>query len=255
VRLSISGRVVEIAYKDVAIPTPDFIRLAREIGYDGVELRLTQLHPDMSDNEIDTVAGALRSTEAAFTRYLTSKVGDEEQWGQFARCVGLAKHLGAESVGIWVSDIPWTQRCCELLADHDLPLVLQTHSGPFIGTPEDCGSFLEAVDRPNLRFMYDPSHFYAAGKPYGAEVIARFRDVIAGFGFQKYGVEDRDGKKHYRILPWDSPKGVRIEEAIAGMRQVGFDGLITIIEPRDEKRSPQEQMQYYYDHVTRLLSA
>ncbi len=254
-RLSISGRVIEIAYRDVAIPTPDFIYLARRIGYDGVELRITQLHPGMSDSDIDAVAGALKSTEAAFTRYLTSKVGDEVQWGQFARCVGLAKHLGAESVGIWVSDIPWTQRCCELLADQDLPLVLQTHIGPFIGTPDDCGAFLEAVDRPNLRFMYDPSHFYASGEPYGADVMERFRDVIAGFGFQKYEVEDKDGKKRFHVLPWDSPKGVMLEEAVAGMRQIEFDGLITVIEPRDGKSSPQEQMQYCYDQVTRLLSA
>lgn len=253
-RLSISGRVVEIAYRDVALPTGDFIRLARKIGYDGVELRITQLKPDMPESEIDDISAILQKTGATFTRYMTWKVGDEEQWAQFVRCVGLAKRLGAESVGIWVVDVAWTKRCCDLLADHGLPLVLQVHSGPHLGTPEHCRAFLEAVKRPNLRLMYDPAHFYLNGKPYGPEVIEQFRDVIFCGGFQKIERYEENGKVKSRRLPWDSPSGVRLEEAVAGLRRIGFNGPITVIEPYDETRSPEAQMRDYYVHLRRMLT-
>jgi sugar phosphate isomerase/epimerase len=41
--LSLSGRVIEVEYRFCELSVPEFLRLARECGFDAVELRATQL--------------------------------------------------------------------------------------------------------------------------------------------------------------------------------------------------------------------
>jgi sugar phosphate isomerase/epimerase len=247
--------LVEIEYRDVAMPTADFIAMAKETGYDGVELRITQVPDDADSREVGNIRRGLSSHHLRLTRLLTHNV-DEKRWDSFQRYVHVAQALGAESVGIWVVNVEWTQKACDHLGLLGLPLVLQTHSGKFIGTPEDCHKFLADVGRDNLLYMYDPSHFYSARKPYGPAVIESFKGKIFCGGFQKYGVEtDAAGKLQMFSLPWDSPRGVQFEPVVEGFRRIGCDGFITVIEPYEEGQDARERARYFAQQLRRLLEA
>lgn len=251
--LSLSGRLVEIRYKDVEMPTIDFIAMAKDTGYQGVELRTTQVHSDPDASANDQITDALKSQEMRLTRLLTHDV-TEEKWDSFKRYVELAVKLNAESVGIWVKSVEWTQKACDLLAEYNLPLVLQTHAGGFIGTPEECLEFVKNVDRDHLMFMYDASHFYAAGKPYGPDVIEMFKDRIFCGGFQQYVADtDPDGKRRLVNVPWDLPVGVRFDVVIEGLKRIDYDGFITVIEPRKEGQDTRQKAAYFAEQIRKLL--
>ena len=51
-RLSLSGRIIEVLYRYCEPSVPEFMRLARECGYDAVELRATQLPPGTTTAEV-----------------------------------------------------------------------------------------------------------------------------------------------------------------------------------------------------------
>jgi len=251
--ISLSGRLVEIRYRDVAVPTLDFLALARETGYDGVELRATQVADRADAPEAQAIGRGLAQHRLRLTRLLTLGV-NEETWERFEAYVEVARALGAESVGIWVQDVAWTRRACDHLGEAGLPLVLQTHSGEFIGTPEDCLAFHAAVGRRNLRFMYDPAHFYLARKPYGEPAVRRMADVIHCGGFQKIGAETGpDGKWRSFRLDWDDPRGVRFEPVIAAFRAVGMDNHITVIEPYEERQDARARAAGYARKLRALL--
>jgi len=253
--LSLSGRLVEIGYRDVAVPTLDFIAMARQAGYDGVELRTTQVPADADAPEASSIREALSAQDMRLTRLLTLKV-NEESWRRFEAYVELARALGAETVGIWVSDPDWTRRACERLAEFGLPLVLQTHSGEFIGTPEDCLAFHRTVGSDNLFYMYDPAHFHMARKAYGPEVIRRFGSLIHCGGFQKFGAEtDPEGRLRSFRLDWGSPRGVQFEPVIEGFRAIGMDNHITVIEPYVEGRDAAERARTFSACLRGLLEA
>lgn len=253
--LSLSGRLIEVLYRDTAMPTTEFIALAKEAGYQGVELRTTQVPPDAESREVAAVGQALKAHGMRLTRLLGPKV-DAGTWGDFVAYVAVARALGAESVGIWVVDEEWTRRACEHLEPFGLPLVLQTHAGKHIGTPEDCLAFHRAVGKPNLKFMYDPSHFYAARKPYGLSVLREMAALIDCGGFQKYGVEtDPDGKIRSWRLEWDDPHGVQFPPVIVGFRAIGMDNHITVIEPYEEGQDTAARARAYAAYLKRLLAA
>ena len=254
-QLSLSGRLIEIAYKDVAMPTPDFIAMAKETGYQGVELRMTQVPQDAASPEIARIKSALDSNKMRHTRLLTHDV-QEKKWDSFVKYVEVARALNAESVGIWVHDVEWTRKACEYLKKFNLPLVLQTHAGKYIGTPEDCHKFTADVNCDNLFYMYDPSHFYMAHKPYGPEIVEQFKGKIFCGGFQKYGVEtDAKGQPHSFELPWDSERGVQLQAAIEGFRKIGYDGFITVIEPLEKGQDHRERALYFATQLKRMLAA
>ena len=251
------------------MPTCEFIAMARECGYDGVELRTTQVPivsgqvpmvsgqapNDSNAPDVEKIGQALRSNGMRLTRLLTHNL-DEARWESFRRYVDVAHALGAESVGVWVVSVEWTRKGCDYLAQFGLPLVLQTHTGKFIGTPEDCHKFHAEVGRENLLFMYDPSHFYANRKPYGADVVATFAGKIFCGGFQKYGVEtDAAGKLRFFPLPWDSSNGVQFEPVIEGFRRIPQmrDGFITVIEPHAKGYDSRERALYFARHLKALL--
>ena len=251
--LSLSGRLVEIQYRDVEMPTPDFIALAKNAGYQGVELRTTQVDADPGAASNELIVDSLKSNGMRLTRLLTHDVV-EAKWDSFKRYVELAKKLNAESVGIWVKSVEWTRKACDLLAENGLPMVLQTHSGGFIGTPDECHEFVKNVGRDNLMYMYDASHFYAAGKPYGPEVIESLKDRIFCGGFQNYVAEtDPNGKRRLVNMPWDSPVGVRFDVVIEGFRRIGYDGFITVIEPLREGQKTLELASCFAGYIRRLL--
>ena len=52
-RLSLSGRIIEIEYRFCELSVPEFLRLARECGYDAVELRATQLPAETTRAEVE----------------------------------------------------------------------------------------------------------------------------------------------------------------------------------------------------------
>ena len=251
--ISLSGRLIEIRYRDVDMPTPEFIAAAKEAGFDGVELRSTQLPAAPDGDAVGAIAAALAEHAMRLTRVLGGKV-NADTWDAFAATVQTARALNAETLGIWVVDEEWTRKACDLTAEHDLAIVLQTHSGPHIGTPEDSLRFMEAVGRPNLKLMYDPSHFYAARKPYGPEAIEMLAPHIHCGGFQKYFAEtDAAGKLRTPRVEWDAEIGVQFPPVIEGFRAIGMDNHITCIEPHTDGQDSPERMAHYAAALRSLL--
>lgn len=50
-KLSLSGRLIEVEYRHCEMDVPDFMRLAKECGYDAVEFRATQIPAETTEEE------------------------------------------------------------------------------------------------------------------------------------------------------------------------------------------------------------
>src|SRR5438270_11695198 len=116
-QLSLSGRIIEIEYRACELNVLDFLRLARECGYDAVELRATQL-PD-----------GTRLEEAEQFRRMADRLGlrisccippgltaDELGLQRLERFVTLARRLECETLKVWIGAAGWLQQACDRLA-------------------------------------------------------------------------------------------------------------------------------------------
>jgi sugar phosphate isomerase/epimerase len=291
-RLSLSGRIIELQYRSCELGVPDFLRLARESGYDAVELRATQLPADTTLAEAERIhrlAGGLGlSISCCIPAGVTADAAGLERLEQF---VDLALALDCDCLKVWIGDATWLRQACDRIAPHGLSLVAQTHTGGPFETIASCLETLALIGRANFGLQYDPANLFEAEQEYGEEgvkqlgpylrqlsvqsvrlagpeageprfgasrVPASRRDVGGSEAAEKGAERQRsrgggrercvssprgdpgpgpgDGWEHagrrYRRCQLDEPGALDYHSVFRGLRAIGFDGYVTVNEPK-----------------------
>jgi len=228
-KLSLSGRVLQ---GGPDLSTADFVHLARDAGYDLVELRANQVPLDSSLADLE---GLRRVLDDAGVGVSMLVVGDAAQAGSWA---GVARALGACSlrVGGTVESLAAAADSCPA----DLRLVFQMHSGsPFENVALAAGS-LGRIPSASFGVMPEPANLLFAGETWGADLFRPLAGRIYGCNAQSIALDPdsgdevpmNDGRRvPYSRCPWPDNEALDFPGFVAALRAVGYDDFINFIDP------------------------
>jgi sugar phosphate isomerase/epimerase len=239
-RLSLSGRIIEIEYRSCELGVPEFLHLARECGYDAVELRATQLPAGTTRSEVERfrrLADELGlSVSCCIPPGITADEAGLQRLEQFA---ALARSLGCDTLKLWVGDADWLRRACDRVAPDGVTLLAQTHTGGPFESIESCVATLGRVGRENFGLQYDPANLFEAEEEYGVAAVRRLGPAIRQLSVQSVRLarpEEPDAwehkGRHYRRCLLDEPGALDYADVLHGLRAIGFGGYVTVNEPK-----------------------
>jgi sugar phosphate isomerase/epimerase len=223
---------------------PEFLRLAREGGYDAVELRATQLPAGTARAEAERlrrVADELGlSVSCCSPPGVTADAAGLERLEPFA---GLARALGCEYLKVRVppgcGDVDWLRQACDRLQPHGLTLLAQTHTGGPFETIASCLETLARIGRENFGLQYDPANLFEAQQEYGEAAVRRLGPHLRQLSIQSVRLarpEEPEVWEHagrcYRRCLLDEPGALDYASVFRGLRAIGFDGCVTLNEPK-----------------------
>jgi len=243
---------MKIAYGTYAMPTvplEDAIPMLAEIGYDGVEICISEKHHGATPQQMDAARRArLRGLLAEHALgipaiFILGSVYAPDDGAHRANlerlrvCAQLARDLGAPeppvlAMGFGAKRDDWDAirdrlveqlgECGELADREDFVLAGEAHCGAAVYNSERIARLLDAVDHPRVRLHFDIVHLFLAGEEIG-ECVARLvpytahthiTDAVVGddsFRLVLLGDGDLDAVAYMRA-----------------MREAGWDDFITL---------------------------
>lgn len=261
-KLSLSGRLFEVDYTYCELPMEDFVALAKDIGYEGVELRKTQVSLDTPPHEVakvrTTVEGAGLEVTCITMRGISLK--DEGSFEFFMKHVDLSRALGCNLIKI-SGDVPWVQRAADYAAEHGITLAGNNHIRTPLEKVSSTLEYLEEVDRSNYRLIYDPANLFMAGEDYGPETIRRLAGHICYVTVQcpkrvPLGQGDELFQYKGHAYRWGLPGEEGVPDFLSvfiGLQQIGYKGWISVIEPRSKTTESCKLARLFYERLSEIM--
>ena len=235
--LSLSGFLFEDSYTSQSLTFSAFCAMAKSAGYDGVELRRTQVSPDTRAAQRKRMLHIVRDSGLDVTcltaRGLPGKGAGRDEF--FLRYLELCRDVECPLMKI-SSETSWLRRAAQRAEAYGVTLATNNHVGGELETVEGTRRYLAEVAHPNFGLLYDALHLDLSGEDY-VSCIPEFAGItknvlvhsLRAAGPGEEGSIERNGKRWTRALPDES--GVQDWAAIlSSFKQSGYDGLITVIE-------------------------
>lgn len=177
------------------------LKLAHEIGFDGVELWGGQHFPaDTTEDrtrEIRKLLDEYRLDIPAVGSYVGgfSILSDAEcrkQYDDLEKYLIRMRILECDLVRVscggpnaflaqryhYEKALYWIQKCADLAAQYHSRIVMEIHNGGLIETVEDASRFLRMVDRSNVGVIHDAGNMYITDTDYGKRSVAALKEKI-----------------------------------------------------------------------------
>ena len=236
-QLSLSGFLFEDGYASQSISLAEFCEVARSAGYAGVELRRTQVRPDMHPRERAAVIRVVKGTGLSVT-CLTARGLPNEGVARdefFVRYLDLCGEMDCRLLKIG-GDTAWLRDACATAEDHGVVLASNNHVGGPLETVAGTKRYLREISHRNMRLLYDPLHLNVSGEDYLGCIaeLACVTGNILVHSLRPPGPGERPewehrGKGWVRALP-DEPGVQNWRGICAAFKAAGYDGLVTVIE-------------------------
>lgn len=238
IKLAISGRVVE-KEKDLVMDVDDFLRLARETGYEGVELRRSQVNPDMEQRE--HLKEILEELMLKISFLTADPVEKEKDFKIFKKWLLFARELEVNLMRVIAEKVEICQRCADIVREiyPSLCLFAQMHIDSPFETVEGAAEMMQKIRRENFGLSFEPGNFVLSEQDYSYENLVKIKEWLFNVQFQEikpFDAPERDnvlefrGKKFQRCLPIDR-KSINLDTFFDALRRINYSGWITIIEP------------------------
>ena len=178
-KLSLSGRLIEMTKQSYAMTVEEFLQLTVMAGYQGVHLRDGQIDHLIKDERFDEV-------EALYTGH---GLGCSMLWGRLdsasfdaeltKKKLAFLPRVGLDQLMIgYPTDIELIREWCDLAARQEIVLVIACHFNSMFEDILRARDFIGKVDRPNLGLNVDPLNIHMAEKDYGLATLEQVRDVL-----------------------------------------------------------------------------
>ncbi len=247
-----------------ALDVPDFIRKAAALGYGGVQLAGKRPHlspADIKDDElrrIRDVAGEAAveiATVAAYNDFAAGGASPmiphvEIQLAYLRSLLRCAQALNAKVLRIftgfatgdtqhlkdWNACVKAVREASSMAADHGVALGVQNHHDIAVGLAS-YAEFLDEVDHPNCRAMFDPWSVAVQGEPdlrAAAKALAprMIQTTLADYvRLRRFayvpGVEDyREQSSWLRAVPLGAGDVMDLGAFMQGLKEGGFKGYV-----------------------------
>ena len=228
-RLSLSGRILQGAPE---MTTPDFIHLARDTGFDMVELRATQVPLESTDSELVDLRRILDDARMGVSMIVIGNADQAASWVRIARVLG-ATNLRAsgtvEALAAAAESLP-----------SGLRLVFQMHSGSPFENVAMAADSLAQIPSDRFGLMPEPANLLFAGDTWSDDLFAPLKGRIYGCNAQSIALDAgsdsavvmNDGRRvPYSRCAWPDNAALGLPGFIAALRAVGYDDFINFIDP------------------------
>lgn len=238
-KLSLSGRILQGSTSPR--PTADFVRLARDTGFDLVELRPDQIPVDSSNADLAALRRVLDETGIGVSMLVIGAAAEADSWVRVARALG-AVNLRANG----------TVEALSAAADAlpaDVRLVAQMHSGsPFESVVLTARSLSQI---PSHRFgvMPEPANLLFAGETWTPDLFVPLKGRIYGCNAQSIALDPdssnrvmmNDGRQiGYSRMDWPANTALDLPGFLTALRAVGYDDFINFIDPAHPDMTVEE---------------
>lgn len=260
-RLSLSGRLIEVRYRYCETSVPEFLRFARMCGYDAVELRATQITADTTLEEVEGFRRVADELGIGVSCCMPPGITvDEEGLKGLEKFIPLAEMLRCDVLKVWVGEAGWLREACDLLEPHRMTLIVQTHTGGPFETVDSCLDAIARIGRDNFGLQYDPANLFVARQDYGEEAVKRLGGHIRQLSVQNVrpaepdepDVMEEDGFYYTRCLLGD-PRGLDYGSVFKGLKEIGFEGYVVLNEPKSKLLPREEFSRRAAEELRKLL--
>lgn len=250
-KLSLSGRVLQGGPE---MSTPDFIHLARDTGFDLVELRANQVPLDTAESDLSDLRRVLDDSGIGVSMLVVGDAGQASSWA------GVARALGATALRV-SGAVEAFDAAADALPG-DLRLVFQMHSGSAF---EDVSMAADTLSRiPSARFgvMPEPANLLFAGATWSHDLFAPLQGRIFGCNAQSIALDPdsadavpmNDGSRvPYSRCPWTENTALGFPAFVAALRAVGYDDFINFIDPFHPDMSVHDLAQSTASYARQVL--
>jgi sugar phosphate isomerase/epimerase len=236
-KLSLSGFLFEDGYASQSVTFGRFCELAKSAGYDGVELRDTQVNPDTPAAQREAIRRELSANNLEVT-CLTARglpAGGVERDEFFHRHLDLCLQMECQLLKI-TSDAKWLRLAAEKARNHGVRLAANNHINSPLETAAGTRRFLDEVSHPNFGLLYDSMHLQINGEDYLA-LIPQVAGVTCNILFHSMrpardgatGTVPRNGRSWNIAMP-DEPGVQDWPNIFRSFKSLGYTGLVTVIE-------------------------
>jgi sugar phosphate isomerase/epimerase len=237
-KLALSGFLFEDNYASQSLDLRSFFSLARAIGYEGVELRDTQIRPDSPPSLKEEVQRLVHAEGLPVTcltaRYLPASGPERDAF--FVRYLDLCQDLGCRLLKI-SSDAVWLREAAARAEACGVTLTTNNHIGSRLETIAGTRDYFREIHHPAFRLLYDALHLSLGGEDYVGFIqecfpltcnilVHSLRPPVPG----ETPTLDYSGKKWTRVLPDDPGAQPDWPAVLSRFKALGYQGWITVIE-------------------------
>ncbi len=262
-KLCLSARAFAAPGGNYSVTVEDLIKLAKEIGYDGITLRRGQLDETTPEAEVDRIRELLRKYDAPCSFVAGASAGDEAGLKALCTIIDRAASVGAFVVQPTVRDhteTPLMQRAADHAAAQNVVLAPQIHNHTAHENAEQAAELVDAVGRSNFGIAFEGSHLLLQQRPVrdGAAVRLLGKRIFS-VCIQDYrlapGEPDAgnyDGTPFKPCLP-DDPRGVNLPDIFAALREIGYDGFVTVMAGGYPGMDHRTHFERYHSVLSKLI--
>jgi len=244
-QLALSGFLFEDDYCSQSLSFADFCALAKSAGYQGVELRDTQVSLKTPKEERAALLAQVREN-GLFVSCLTARgipTQEPEREAVFLRVLELCRDMECRLLKIG-GDTAWLREAAEKAQTCQVTLATNNHGGTLLETVAGTRQYFAAINHPNFALLYDSLHLMAQGEDY-LGCIPEFFSLTRNILFHsirpakpgEIPLVEKQGKSWAIALP-DEPGAQDWPAIFKAFKACGYDGLITVIEngwPREQR--------------------
>jgi len=237
-KLSLSGFLFEDNYKSQSVTFSEFCEIAKSAGYDGVELRRTQVNLNTPKRERKKLLNIVRNADLSVTCLTARRLpaAGRERDDFFLHYLELCRDMECSLLKI-SSDTAWLREAAAKAEGYGVTLATNNHVGGMLEMVAGTRQYFVEITHPNCGLLYDSLHLYVSGEDY-LGCIPEFSDITRNIlvhsvrpaqPCEEANVK-KDGKLWIPIVLPDEP-GVQDWPAIfQTFKNLNYDGLITVIE-------------------------
>lgn len=237
-KLSLSGRLFE-SPKGYTLSLEEFLRFAKQAGFQGVEIRYPQLPMESSTEQLHRVKLLLRELGLTWVFGTVEGITDEKTFERSLRTLDNNLSCGCQFTRFSIfkpEHIPAAQRFADEAAKRGAKLVMQLHANTL---PDNVPHVLDTfakINRPNVGLSYEANHLVFDGDKNYVDAVAKLAKHIVAVSIQNFKSAP-DGAPHsfkvnnktwVRALPGD-PEAVDFPAVCKALKAIKFDGFLTLM--------------------------
>jgi sugar phosphate isomerase/epimerase len=164
----------------------------------------------------------------------------------------VAEALGATLIRVCVksnADIEAARRAADAAAARGIRLAHQCHTTTLFETVDRSLEVLQQIGRDNFGLIYEPANLMLCGEPYCLDTLRRFRPHLMNVYVQNHRLDSQGpvsletwclGMRRFHHIPIWEAGGVDFPAVVAALREIGYDGFITVHQAYAELMGPRE---------------
>jgi len=258
-KLSLSVRIAEASCKTkLNVPFGDLVQLAAELGYGAICMRASAGGIGTPHSELQRMRGEIEraglyvSMVTADSDVPLNNEHGPDSLKNIGPSLDVAAALGCDLIRVCLkneADIETARRAADEAAQRGIRLAHQCHTTTLFESVDRMLEVLNRIGRSNFGLIYEPANLMLCGESYGLQSLRRLQPFLMNVYVQNHRVDPAGpveletwclGVRRFHHIPIWEPGGVDFPEVFAALRQIGYQGFVTIHQAYAELMGPRD---------------